>query len=226
MPRGNRLQTLRGVVGKARIETEILWQFADFLRLLDQPRLEARIADVQQRLDHHRIGLAAQIGDAVLGDHDVAQMPWDRAVAVLPDDVRTDVAAGLAPTAQNQNRARIVQRMALGDEVVLPADAAEHPPVFQLIGHARAQQRHGEHGVDESRIQALQALEFFLPVQLVDVADAGHVEFEAFALRQLAQALVETARAEEEAAVHRDAVSLRRLVEGAGVGLLLRRHVG
>lgn len=225
VPCGDRLQALRRVLGEAWIETEILWQFADFLRLLDQALLEARVTDVQQRFDHYGIGFTAQISDAVFGHDDIAQVPWDRTVTVFPDDVGTDVATGFTPAAQDQNRTGIVQRVTLRDEVVLPADSAEYSPILQLIRHTRTEQGHGEHGVDEPRIQALQALEFFLPVELVDVADAGHVEFEALALRQLAQTFIEAARAEEETSVHRDAVSLCRFVEGAGVGLFLRRHI-
>ncbi|MNC69678.1 hypothetical protein D3C75_1203980 [compost metagenome] len=37
VPRLNPLQTLRSVIGKTRIETEILRQLANLLRLLDQP---------------------------------------------------------------------------------------------------------------------------------------------------------------------------------------------
>ncbi|MNP49460.1 hypothetical protein D3C76_1436450 [compost metagenome] len=54
--------------------------------------------------------------------------------------------------------------MALGHEVVLPAHTAEHPPVFQLIRYASAQQGHGKCRVDEPRIEPLQAFELFLPV--------------------------------------------------------------
>ena len=225
MPCGNRLQALRCVVGKSWIETEVLRQLADCLRLFDQPRLKPRVADIEQRFDHRRVGFAAQISDAVLGDDDVAQVPRDRAVAVVPDDIGADLAAGLAPAAQDQHRSRALQRMALSNKVVLAANPAEHASVRQLISHAGAEQSHGEHGVDEARIDALQALELFLAVQLVDVADAGHVEFQQLALRQLAQPLIKTARAKEEAAVHRDTVGLRGFVEGTGVGLLLSRHI-
>ena len=135
VPRLNCLQTLRAVIGETRIETEILRQFANLLRLLDQAWLETRVADIQQRLNHCRVGLAAQVGDAVLGNHDVAQVAWDRAMAVLPDDVGTDLAAGFAVAAQDQDRARAFKGVALGNEIVLPADSAEHSSIFQLVGH-------------------------------------------------------------------------------------------
>jgi len=47
--------------------------------------------------------------------------------------------------------------MALGDKVVLPANTAEHPPVFQLIRHTSTQQGPGEHGIDKACLPALQA---------------------------------------------------------------------
>ncbi|MNO95010.1 hypothetical protein D3C76_866430 [compost metagenome] len=146
-------------------------------------------------------------------------------MTILPDDVRVDVASRLTPAAQQQHRTRALQRMPLHHEVVLPAYAAEHTSVFELIRHRGTEQGHGERGVDEPRIETLQALEFFLAVELVDVADAGHVEFEPLVLWQFAQAFVVAARTEEETAVHRDAIGLRSLVEGAGIRLLLGRRV-
>src|SRR5450830_2058967 len=137
--RANLLQTLRAVIGKTWIETETPRQLADFLRLLDQLRLEARIGDVQQRFDDLGVSLATQIGNAVLGLHDIPQMPGDGAMPILPDDVRIDLTARFAPAAQDQDRPRALQRMPLGHKVVLPADTAEHPAVFQLVGTAGAE---------------------------------------------------------------------------------------
>src|SRR5476649_2729495 len=98
--------------------------------------------------------------------------------------------------------------MALGNKVVLPADAAEHAAIFQLIGHTCAEQGHHDCAVDKPRVQALQALELFLAIQLVDVADASHVEFETLGVSHFMQALVKTARPEEETAMDRHAVRL------------------
>ena len=79
-----------------------------------------------------RSDLAAQVGDAVFGHHDVAQMARDRGVAVVPEDVRAGLAAGRAGRAQHDDGAGVLQREALGDEIVLPADAAHHPAVLEL----------------------------------------------------------------------------------------------
>ena len=142
-------------------------------------------------------------------------------MAVLPDDVGADLPCRLPPTAQDQHRTGIRQGMALDHEVVLPAYAAQHPPTLQLVGHRGAQQGHGERAVDEARIATLQALEFLMAIQLVDVADGTHVELRQPLLGQLAQALVETAWSEEEAAMDRDPARRGR-VQGAGIGLALQ----
>lgn len=42
----------------------------------------------------------------------------------------------LAPTAQDQHRARIMQRMGLGNKVVLATHPAQHTTVLQLVGHS------------------------------------------------------------------------------------------
>ncbi|MNE39640.1 hypothetical protein D3C80_1336030 [compost metagenome] len=92
--------------------------------------------------------------------------------------------------------------MPLGNKVVLPADTAEHPPIFQLISNPGAHQGHGEHRVDEARIEALRALERLLTVQFVDVADGAHINAFAGFQRHVAQALVKRLGAEEEATMH------------------------
>lgn len=111
--------------------------------------------------------------------------------------------------------------MGLGDEVVLPAYAAKHPTVLQLIGHACAEQGHGESRIDEACITALQTLEFLFTVQLVDIADAGHGKALPFAVIQLAQTPVEAFRAEEETTMQHHA-ALRAAETGLQVGLRLR----
>jgi len=60
------------------------------LRDIEQLVLESRVGDVQQSLDDLLIAARAQIGDAVLGDDEVAQVAWDGAVSVAGDDVRRD----------------------------------------------------------------------------------------------------------------------------------------
>src|SRR5476649_2906535 len=91
MPRLNTLEPLRRIVGKARVQLEVLGQLAGLLRLFDQVVLKARVGDIQQRLDHLGICLPTQIGNPVLGDDDIAQVPGNGAVAVLPDEIGTDL---------------------------------------------------------------------------------------------------------------------------------------
>ncbi|MNP25838.1 hypothetical protein D3C76_1186610 [compost metagenome] len=109
--------------------------------------------------------------------------------------------------------------MALGDEVVLPAHATEYPAILQLVGHPGAEQGHAEYGVDEARITALAALEFLLPVQLVDEADTRHGKPCALFQRHVAQALVERLGAEEETAMqHCRHLLVRRAPQQARFG--------
>ncbi|MCY1419863.1 hypothetical protein D9M71_354630 [compost metagenome] len=97
-------------------------------------------------------------------------------MAVLPDHIGADHPTRFAPTAQDQDRARTFQRMPLHHEVVLPAYATEHPAIFELVRHPGTEQGHGESTVDKAGIAPLQALKVFLAVQLVDIADRGHIE--------------------------------------------------
>ena len=146
-------------------------------------------------------------------------------MAVLPHDIGTDLPRRFAPAAQHQDRARTFQRVGLGNKVVLPAHATEHAATFQLVGNPGAEQGHHDRTVDEPRIQTLQTLEFFLPVQLVDVADARHVERLTLGEGHVLQALVKTTRANEKTAMDRNAVGLGRIIEQAGICLFLRRHI-
>ena len=113
--------------------------------------------------------------------------------------------------------------MSLGDEVVLPADATEHPAVLQLVGDPGAEQGHGEGAVDEARVAPLQTLQLFLAVQVVDEANAGHADPGALFQRHLAQAPVERQRTEEKAAVQPHPALHRRLT---ALGGTLPRFVG
>ncbi len=63
----------------------------DLAGILGAPQqivLEAGIGDRQHGGDHVAVGLAAQVGNAVFGHHDVAQVARDGGVAVAPADVR------------------------------------------------------------------------------------------------------------------------------------------
>ena len=115
------------------------------------------------------------------------------------------LAAALAPRPGHQNGAGAGQFMGLADEVVLAADAAEHPTVLKLIGDRRAQQRGGERRIDEARIAALQKAQILAAVEVVDDVHPGHVDRRPGVVVQFPQPLIERFRAEEKAAVHDDA---------------------
>src|SRR6185369_10167142 len=54
--------------------------------------LETRVADRQHRQDAVFIGLAAQVGNAVLGHVDIAQVARNRRMPIVPEDVRAHAA--------------------------------------------------------------------------------------------------------------------------------------
>ncbi|MCY1417633.1 hypothetical protein D9M71_331730 [compost metagenome] len=116
--------------------------------------------------------------------------------------------------------------MPLHHKVVLPTHAAEHPATFQLVRHTGAEQRHGKCAVDKASVAPLQALEAFLAVQLVDIADRGHVDGVERSARQGTQALVKVLRAEEKTTVYQHPVRLCVFVQGAGIGLALTSLIG
>ncbi len=132
--------------------------------------LEARIGDAEQRLDDLLVAAPAQIRRAVLGDHDVAQVARDRDVPVVRHDVRTQRLACPARGADADDRARAGQLVGLGDEVVLPADAADDLAALQSVGDHRAAQRDHHAGVDEARVAPLQLAQH----RVVDAVDAPH----------------------------------------------------
>ena len=149
---------------------------AGILGAAQQFVLETRVRDRQHGGDHVTIGLPAQIGDAVFRHHDVAQMARDGGVAVVPADVRGGAPFAVARRAQQDDRARIIQREALGDEIVLSADPAHDLAVLQPIGdHGAEQGRH--HGVvDEARLHARAPLGGLVAIELVDERDRGHAQ--------------------------------------------------
>ena len=180
-------------------------QFAGLLGLFHQLHLEAAVGHVEHGHDHFLIGLAAQVRDPVLGDHHIAQMAGNGVVRVGEQHIGRRLAAALAPRPGHQNGARTGQFMGLADEVVLAADAAEHPTVLKLIGDRRAQQRGGERRVDETRVAALQKAQRLTAVKIVDQVHPGHIDRRPGVVVQFPQPLIEGFRAEEKAAVHNDA---------------------
>ena len=108
-------------------------KFTGILGGLHQLGLETGIRNAKHGRDHILIRSAAQVGHAIFGDDDVAQMTRDRLMPINPADVRCGLAAGRAGRAQHDNRARIRQCESLFDEIVLSADAADHTAIFQPI---------------------------------------------------------------------------------------------
>ena len=77
-----------GVLSRhARGQLEVVFDLAGVLGPPQKSVLKARVGDRQHGGDTVAVGLAAQIGDAVFGHHDVAQVARDRGVAVFPADV-------------------------------------------------------------------------------------------------------------------------------------------
>ncbi len=177
-------------------------QLARGVCLLQQPGLEWRLGDRSHRVHAILVGQAAQIGDAVLVEVDVAKVAWDGGVPVVPAHVGFAMAFIIARGAEHQHAARFRQRMCHRHEVVLAAHAGHHTAIVQRIRHRRTQ-RGGHHaGVEEARVPALQAFQCLVAtVQLVDLADAAHADRAALVFRQRAQPFVELRRTQVERTV-------------------------
>jgi hypothetical protein len=115
-------------------------QFPCGLRLAHQAFLEAGICNVQQGRDHVLVGAAAQVGDAIFGRDDIAQVAWNGDVTVVPQNIRADAAVLLAGAAQRQYRSSPGQGMCHRHEIELTADTAHHLPVGQTVRHGGAAQ--------------------------------------------------------------------------------------
>ena len=75
--------------------------------------------------------------------------------------------SGRAGRGHDNDGAGILQRKALGDEIVLPADAAHHLAILQRVRHDGAEQRRHHGVVDEPRLHPRPALGCFVAVELV-----------------------------------------------------------
>ena len=172
------------------------------------------------------VAASAQVGDAVFGDHDVAQVPRDGDVAVVPAHVGGGVAAVAAARPQHQRRTRVVEGMRHGDEVVLAADARHHAAILERVGNRRTQGRHHHAGVEEAGVAALFALERFVAaVELVDVRHAGHADAAGLFGGHLAQPVVERVRAQVEGAIEPAAIARQsHLVLFAGIAAVDASH--
>ena len=137
---------------------KILRQLAGILGVPRQFGLEAGIRDRQHRRDGFGVGFSSDVGDAIFGDEDVAQMPRNGLVAVVPADVGLRLCAGLPRRFQREDRSRALQREGLRHEIILAADAADDLAVLEAVGNRRAHQRRHHRVVDEARIDAGAAL--------------------------------------------------------------------
>src|SRR6185312_1153331 len=81
------LDTLRRVFARGARQFILLWKLARILRLTHQFGLEARIRDREHRGNHILIVLAAKIGDPIFRYDDIAKMPGNGFVAVIPSDI-------------------------------------------------------------------------------------------------------------------------------------------
>ena len=154
--------------------------------------LKARIRDRQHRRDRLGVGFSADIGDAVFGDEDIAQMPRNGLVAVVPADVGLRLCAGLPRRFQRQDRARALQRKSLRHEIVLAADAAHDLAVIETVGDRSPHQRRHHRIVDEARIDARAALGVLVAIKLVGERHRHHLDARELLRRHLAQACCRT----------------------------------
>ncbi len=147
------------------------------LRLGQQLRLEARVGDAQQRGNDLGVGFSPQVGAAVLGDDDIAQVTWHGVVPIGEADVRLHCAVLLARGAQAQDGARTRKVQRLHDEVELAAHAADHAAVLECVGDSRSEQGHHHGRIDEARVAPLQAPQLAIGFpQRVDAAHGAHLE--------------------------------------------------
>src|SRR5690606_5882954 len=72
---------------------------------------------------------------------------------------------------------------------------------FQLIRNACTHQGGGKNRVDETCITPLQTFQSFIAIQLIDEADAGHVDANTLFLAHVFQATIERLRTEKKATV-------------------------
>src|SRR5580704_11547109 len=160
------------------------------------------------------VAFAAQIGNAVFGDDDIAQMARNGGVAITPKDVGLILAIARPDRAQHDRRTRVFKRKALCDEIVLPTDAADDAAVVETVGDHVAEQRCHHRVIKKAGFDAGAALFVLVAVDLVDEGNPGHAEFLRSLGRHLAKAAVEIPRADEETGMQHDAGDLA--LEDAG----------
>src|SRR5439155_20227603 len=126
--RQNVRELLRMVVAKTVRNTVPPGYLAGPLRGAKQLVLKSRVGDLHQCRGDLFIRAASQVGDPVLGDDEIAEVPRDRGAAVARQNVRADLAAGplLARAPNEEDRATVLEGVRHGHEVVLAADTAHH----------------------------------------------------------------------------------------------------
>lgn len=173
------------------------------------------------------IGCAAQIGNAVFRYHDVAQMPRDGLVRVLPDDVGAHLAAALARDVEGDDRAAFPKCVRLLDEFELPADAAHGLAGTGSVRDDATERRDCHRRIDEAGMAASGALAGFIAIKPIGERDRHHRDAGALARRHLPQPGVEVATFDEIPGMDRGPVHLA--LDDAGINQVLDtvdQHLG
>ena len=148
-------EALRGVVAACGGNAVARVDLVGALRGREQLLLEARVGDVDHRRDALRVGAAAQVGDAVFGDRDVAQVARDRRVPVAG----TMFDASL-PSLRRVERTHRTERApgsacAIATKLYWPPTPETTRPSASPSETAAPSVRQHHGGVDEARVIAL-----------------------------------------------------------------------
>ena len=183
-------ERVRRVAARASRQGVVRLDLARRFRLGQEALLETRIADTGQRYRNVAIGQAAQIGNAVFGDHDIAQMPRHGDLASGPDNVRARPSARCPRRPQQDDRTAIGKGLTHGCEIILATDATDSAAIVQRVGNGRAAPVDPHRRIDEARTAALQAGQCLLAKQIVDMGDRAHADRGPQARLQITQALI------------------------------------
>ena len=191
------------------------WQFSGILGRLRQFALKPGIRHRQHRRDRLGIRFSPDIGNAVLSDKHVAQMPRNGLMAIAPADIGLRASARPPRRLQREDRACAVQRKGLRHEIILAADAADDLAVFQPVRHRSPHQGRHHRIVDEARVDARPALGVLVTVERVGEGYRHHLDARDLRGRHLAQRAVKRLWPKEECAVQDHAIDLA--LQDAGV---------
>ena len=214
-----RLDRVARVVARCGRQRERALELTRGHRLRLQLGLELAVGNRDNGCDRVAVGAATDIGDAVLGDEDVAQRTRHRRVGVAPDDVGDRAAVLPARAADGQNRARALELVRHVDEVVLAADAGDDAAVVQRIRGDGAEQRGGQRSVDEAGVPAFGAFARGVAVERVGIRDRAHHDLGEAGGRHLAQLAIEGSVADEKTRMQQCRAALgRRHAAGENTG--------